>query len=194
MRSSSLLLVVACAALAACDDDPSPPRDIPNAPPPPPRGAPALPDLPGTGAPTSSAGGTVTGSGAPDWEVLAGAWEGAYDAKKGRVEMPSGVKDPARAADDGKRWAGPGLVKLTVTADGDVTGKSQGALGNASLRGKMDGKMLRASFIPDDPTAAGAMTGVLVGPLKDGAVQAELRVAGSDALVVRQANFQIKKK
>ena len=59
---------------------------------------------------------------------------------------------------------------------------------------KVDGKMLRASFVPDDPTAPGAMTGVLVGPLKDGVVQAELRVAGSDALVVRQANFQIKKK
>lgn len=193
--------IVISVALAACDDDASPPRDLPNASSPPPRGAAALPDLPGAGDTTTSAGDTAasagstsTASGAPNWTVLAGAWEGAYDAKKGQVDMPKGVKDPARAADDGKRWAGPGLVKLTVTADGDVTGKSQGALGNASLRGKMDGKMLRASFLPDDPTAPGAMTGVLVGPLKDGVVQAELRVAGSDALVVRQANFQIKKK
>jgi hypothetical protein len=158
-----------------------------------------MPELPAgtSGTTTAGAGATAsgaTGSAAPDWAVLAGAWEGAYDAKKGRVDMPAGVKDPGHAADDGKRASGPGLVRLTVTADGDVTGKSQGALGNASVRGKMDGKMLRAQFVPDDPSAPGAMTGVLVGPLKDGVVMAELRVAGSDALVVRQANFQIKKR
>lgn len=143
---------------------------------------------------TSTQSGDTTTSAAADWAVLAGVWEGSYDAKKGKVEMPAGVKDPGHAADDGKASAGTGTVKITVTADGDVTGKSDGALGKATIRGKMDGKMLRAQFVPDDPIAKNAMTGVLVGPLKDGVVQAELRVAGGDALLVRQANFPINKK
>lgn len=193
------IAVTIALSFAACDDDRGPRSDLAPPADPAPRSTPAMPELPtGTsGVTTAGAGPTAsgtTGSAAPDWAVLAGAWEGAYDAKKGRVDMPAGVKDPGHAADDGKRASGPGLVKLTVTADGDVTGKSQGALGNATVRGKMDGKMLRAQFVPDDPSAPGAMTGVLVGPLKDGVVMAELRVAGSDALVVRQANFQIKKR
>ena len=189
---------VACAlialSIAGCDDDPARPRDVATGLEPAPVPPPELPALPSVTSTGTAAGGATTSSAAPDWAVLAGTWEGAYDAKKGRVDMPSGVKDPGHAAEDGKRASGPGLVRLTVTADGDVTGKSQGALGNASVRGKMDGKMLRAQFVPDEPAAPGAMTGVLVGPLKDGVVMAELRVAGSDALVVRQANFQIKKK
>ncbi|MFO0586798.1 MAG: hypothetical protein U0441_04635 [Polyangiaceae bacterium] len=187
---ASILLSGTLSALGGCDSDgPPPPPEIP---------ATDKPRMePPAAPPTASASATdtaATTAGAADWAVLAGAWEGSYDAKKGTVEMPAGVKDPARAADDGKVASGAGVVKIVVTPDGDVTGQSDGALGKASIRGKMDGKMLRAQFVPDDPTAKTAMTGVLVGPLKEGVVQAELRVAGTDALVVRQANFTIKKK
>ena len=108
--------------------------------------------------------------------------------------MPSGVRDDARNAEDGKQSSGPGLVHIEIAASGDVTGKSQGALGAAGIRGKIDGKMLRASFVPDDPLSPRAMTGVLIGVVKGDLIQAELRVAGPDALVVRQANFDLKKK
>ncbi len=108
--------------------------------------------------------------------------------------MPSGVKDDARNAEDGKAASGPGLVLLEIAPNGDVTGKSQGALGPAGVRGKIDGKTLRASFVPDDPISPRAMTGVLIGVVKGDLIQAELRVAGPDALVVRQANFDLKKK
>src|SRR5262249_34688904 len=100
--------------------------------------------------PSSTAASTDSGRSV---EPLAGDWEGAYDAKKGRLDMPAGVKDDARAADNGKIAAGPGLVKITISPDGDVSGKSQGALGIANVRGKLDGKMLRASFVPEDPAA-----------------------------------------
>ena len=187
---SIVLLSAALSALAGCDSDAPPPPEF------------SATDKPLTEVPsaspqasaTSTDGGAATTTAAADWAVLSGQWEGNYDAKKGRVDMPPGVKDPGRAADDGKAVSGAGVVKLTVTPEGDVSGQSDGALGKATIRGKMDGKMLRAQFYPDDPTAKTAMTGVLVGPLKDGVVQAELRVAGTDALVVRQANFPIKKK
>ena len=59
---------------------------------------------------------------------------------------------------------------------------------------KIDSKMLRASFVPDDPLAPRAMTGVLIGVVKDGVIQAELKAAGPDAMLVRQAAFDLKKK
>lgn len=186
-----VLVLSSCLALAGCDDDASPPRDLPIPPPP----APAVSDLvPSTMASASGSSSSTSSDAAPSFDALAGEWEGSYDAKKGKVEMPGGVKDPGRAADDGKAASGAGQVKISILANGDVSGKSQGALGNASIKGKVDGKMLKASFVPDNPSAPNAMTGVLVGPIKDGAIQAELRVAGGDAMLVRQANFTLKKR
>ena len=190
-RSRPPFALAAClaVALAACGDA-EPPRDpIPPAETATPTAAAIEPSASSsTSAPDAGADGGVS------LADVAGAWEGSYEAKKGRVDMPSGVQDPARKADDGKAVSGPGSVKLTIEPDGDVVGKSQGALGNATIRGKIDGKMLRASFVPDDMLAPQAMTGVLVGIIKGDEIEAELRVAGPDAIVVRQANFAIAKK
>jgi hypothetical protein len=197
-RAPLALLVVL--GLAACDDGPAPP---PLPPEPAPSQEPAtIAPVPATtgdpsAAPSSAAADAGAGAdadGGVPIEALAGKWEGAYDAKKGRISMPSGVRDDARTAEDGKQSSGPGLVQIEIATSGDVTGKSQGALGAAGIRGKMDGKMLRASFVPDDPLSPRAMTGVLIGLVKGDVIQAELRVAGPDALVVRQANFDLKKK
>lgn len=193
-RSTPALAACLAVALASCDAETGPPRGV--APP-----ATAAQEAPAataapepTAAPSASAGGEDAGAdGGPSVADVAGSWEGSYQAKKGHVGMPSGVQDPARKADDGKQRSGPGSVKITVKPDGDVEGKSQGALGDATIRGKIDGKMLRASFVPDDMTAPQAMTGVLVGIVKGDTIEAELRVAGPDALLVRQANFPIKK-
>lgn len=189
------LAAVVAVALAACDEDRGPPRG-PLPPDPAPQtavtSAPAEPSA--SGAAGTSDGADAGADGGVRLADVAGAWEGAYEAKKGRVGMPSGVPDPQRAADDGKVAAGAGSVSLTIRADGDVEGKSQGALGSATIRGKIDGKMLRASFVPDDMTAPQAMTGVLVGIVKGDRIEAELRVAGPDALLVRQANFDITRK
>ena len=38
------------------------------------------------------------------------------------------------------------------------------------------------------------MTGVLVGPVQAGVIHVELRVAGRDATIVREAAFDLKKK
>ncbi len=161
--------------------------------PPPP--VPAVSELVASATASATASPSSTSTEAPvSFDALAGTWEGAYEAKKGLVGMPGTVKDPGRASDDGKIAAGAGQVKLSISVSGDVLGKSTGALGTASIRGKVDGKMLKASFFPDNPAAPNAMTGVLVGPIKDGVIQAELRVAGGDAVLVRQANFAIKRK
>lgn len=129
----------------------------------------------------------------PPPSTLLGVWEASYDAKKGEVLMPELVKDEGRAKDDGKAHAGPGTVRIVVGDDGSVTGESKGALGEATFSGHADGNLVRAQFNPKDPAAKGAMTGVLVGLLKEGFVQAELRVAGPDALVVREAKLKLER-
>jgi len=199
LKRLAIALAAASFALVACEGDHAPSRDLPGMPSPAELVSAAMSSgVTITGAPETSSSSTTAGSTASEtglsMDALAGTWEGAYDAKKGRLSMPTGVRDEARAADDGKIVVGPGLVRITISSDGTVSGKSQGVLGMASVRGKIDGKMLRASFIPDDLTAPHAMTGVLIGPIKDGVIQAELRVAGPDAILVRQANFEIKKK
>jgi hypothetical protein len=182
-----LIAALFALSLAACEQDPIPPPASTE-----PEPLPVATNTPIEAPSTSAAADAGTDAGA-SIDSLVGSWEGAYEAKKGRVGIPTGVKDD-RATDDGKAASGPGTVKLTVLPGGDVTGKSEGALGKASVRGKLDGKTLRASFVPDDPLPKSSMTGVLVGLVKGDVIQAELRVAGPDALVVRQANFDLKKK
>jgi hypothetical protein len=157
----------------------SPPA--PPAPAPPPRET-AAP------SPTQSAGA------AEDAASATGTWEGSYSAKKGSVELPSKVKDKARSRDDGTTAVGAGTITLTISPDGEVSGKAKGALGDATLRGTAEGGMVRASVFPDDPALPNAMTGVLVGMLKEGVIRAEIRVAGPDATLVRESPIELKRK
>jgi hypothetical protein len=147
------------------------------------------------GEPTSaSAAAASSKSPTADTGSLSGTWEGEYHAKKGSVEMPSKVKDATRVADDGKASTGAGTVSLTISPDGEIRGTAKGALGDATLRGQADASAVRASVSPDNPSAPSAMTGVLVGMVKDGTIQAQLRVSGPDATVVREADFELKRK
>lgn len=123
-----------------------------------------------------------------------GTWEGSYNAKKGTVELPSKVKDKVRARDDGSVAVGAGSVTLTISPDGELSGKASGALGDATLRGKAEGEMVRASVFPDNPALPSAMTGVLVGMLKDGVIRGQIRVAGPDATIVRESPIELKRK
>lgn len=126
-------------------------------------------------------------------EAFVGTWEGRYDAKKGSAFVPKDVKDKS-PSDDGKRVVGAGTVTLKVAPDGRVTGTSKGALGELDVSGKTDGEWLRATLTPLDPSAPEAMTGILVGPLRDGVVKAEIRVAGPRADLVRESAIVLEKK
>jgi hypothetical protein len=123
-----------------------------------------------------------------------GAWEGRYEAKKGEVALPPKVKDKAIAADDGKVASGPGTVEITIAASGDIRGKVSGALGPATVTGKLDGEMIRAGVQPDDPFASHAMTGILVGSVKGESLACELHVAGPDGTQIREAKIDLSRK
>lgn len=142
-------------------------------------------------APAASAD---AGASAPASASLAGTWEGRYDAKKGSVELPPKVKDKVRKKDEGKSATGPGTVSLTIDADGELRGKAKGALGELTVIGRVEGDVFRASVTPDDPYAPQAMTGILVGRVEGDVIRANLRVAGPDAVLVRESAVELRRK
>lgn len=124
----------------------------------------------------------------------AGSWVGSYDARKGAVLLPAKVKDKGIAADDGKSAVGQGSIEMAILPGGDIRGKLSGALGAGTIIGRVDGATIRAAVSPDDPQAANAMTGIFIGEGKGPVLVCELRVAGPDATVIREATVELKRK
>lgn len=125
---------------------------------------------------------------------LVGTWEGTFEAKKGSVEMPPKVKDKVRDKDDGKTATGKGTISITISKDNDLKGKTEGALGTATLSGKTEGDDIRATFFPDDATAKQAMFGILTGKLEANHIKGWIRVANGNASIVREAQVDLQKK
>jgi hypothetical protein len=196
MALDRVVFVSVLLALSAlgCDNKPDFPEKGP--PPPPPHPPAAVIDSASAAAPASAPPAGSIALPAPGEGSFAGTWEGTYDAKKGAVVLPERVKDKTRGDDDGKLVSGAGKVELTVAPSGDVRGKATGALGEARLTGKLDegNSFLRVSWYPEDATKPNAMTGVLYGPVKDGVIVALIRVAGPDAVLVRESKIDLKKR
>ncbi len=163
-------------------------------PPPPSSAAAASPAASSAAAEAPSAQADTGAAAVAEASPWQGTWEGRYDAKKGSVVLPPKVKDPVRQKDDGKQATGAGTVTLTIAPNGELKGTAKGALGSATLVGKVEDDVVRASVFPEDPRAPDAMTGILIGKLKDDAIQAELRVTGPDATLVRESPVALRKK
>ncbi|WP_437674326.1 hypothetical protein [Sorangium sp. So ce131] len=192
----ALLLSFAFALVAGCEEGPPRPSEPERPEPPPPQpSAAAAPPPEGSAAAGASSAAAPADAGEPHaaapWQ---GTWEGSYDAKKGNVVLPPKVKDAVRTKDDGKLAAGAGTVTLTVAPSGELKGTAKGALGDATLVGKVEDGMVRASVFPEDPRAPNAMTGILVGELKENVIQGKIRVTGPDATLVRESPVALRKK
>jgi hypothetical protein len=123
----------------------------------------------------------------------AGEWRGDYESKRARVDVPRGNPWPGWKKDDGSRL-GTGSVKLTIAADGEISGEASGALGALWLRGRLEGDAIRAGVSPARADEVGAMTGTLTGNTRAQAIQATIRAASPDGEVVRVAEVTLHKK
>jgi hypothetical protein len=153
-------------------------------------------------AAASASGAAVSASAVPSGSAvagsqganaLAGTWSGAYDAKKGEIVQPDGVKDKHWKKDEGKTHVGAGTITLRIGADGSVEGEAKGPLGAQVLEGNTDGKMLGLRVRPKDPLASDGFSGTLVALAKDGALKGELKCAGPTADVIRHSPIDLKK-
>lgn len=141
-------------------------------------------------APRASASAAASGVAAAG--VAASTWKGAFTAKVAAVEPPKEAKEKTWTKDPGTASVGPGSVELAVAAgSGDVSGAISGALGDLVVRGRFDGKELRAVLAPKDASAPGAMSGVLSLALEGAHLAGTLRVSNGDARIVREAAVQL---
>jgi hypothetical protein len=176
--------IFALTALVACDT---------ASPPPAPSGA-ASGSLP---AAPASASATATTTASARAAAPAGAprrFAGSIDVKQAKVKVQSGVKVGAWRKDEGKELVGACEVDLVLAGDGSVSGTAKGALGELVVTGAWDGKLVHAEIASKDPAAEGAVRGTLEATLEGDALGGKLRIASSDASLVREADVALKPK
>jgi hypothetical protein len=143
----------------------------------------------GPSAATTASAGSSARPGHPH----AGRYAGSFEAAKAEVPLDEGVSYPTWTDEDGKAVSGTGKLELTVDDAGAVTGKANGALGALTIAGRVEGDVLSATLRPEDPNAADAMTGTLVGRLDPAGMKGQLRASSRDGNVARKATATLKK-
>jgi hypothetical protein len=144
-----------------------------------------------TATPSGTQGGAATDASAP--HPRAGTWQGDYQAARGTISVPAGVPYAWWDDDRGAEAVGKGTVRLDVTALGEVSGQSEGALGPLSIRGAFEGDELSAGLVPTRADDQG-MAGVLVGTVVGNVIEAEVRVSSHDAKLVRLAPVRLERR
>ncbi len=120
-----------------------------------------------------------------------GSWSGSYSAERYAIELPIGSV-PAWSKDDGSKASGPGELKLTVDADGLVSGSAKGALGSHVVRGRVMEDTMRLELLPEEPSSE-ALRGAGLTQREGESLKGELRASSGDSLTVRKASLTLTK-
>ncbi len=119
----------------------------------------------------------------PPWFV--GSWSGQYQAERlNPLEGKNYGQQMAWIRDQGKRFVGPGTLTLTIDAQGLVEGTASGALGEATLRGRIDEQNVALTLRPKQD-APEAFSGTLTGTKPGAELQLTLRAASGDGKWIR---------
>jgi hypothetical protein len=90
---------------------------------------------------------------------------------------------------DQEKYLGDGTLSLTVDPSGKVTGASEGGpLGDAVVDGRLFGDALNGTVRRKDPTDNG-LTGTLAATVKGDALEGTMKLADTNAAVVRDAKI-----
>ena len=112
-----------------------------------------------------------------------GAWQGGFQAELFRIELAvGGVKEWKQ--DDGKLASGPGTLAFDVTADGNAAGHANGALGELTILGHVDGDRAALRLVSLE---SGGFHGVVLATQTPQGMQGTLNASSGDSLQVRQA-------
>ena len=132
-------------------------------------------------------GGSGTGTGK--------SYAGKYSVAVGAMYVPE-HKDWAsvKFKNDDSKMLGDGEIKLEVDANGRVSGGTEGGpLGASVFDGTSDGTTLTATIRRKDPADEG-LTGTLDAKVSGDAIEGTMKLAESNAAVVRVGKLDAKKK
>ncbi|AKU96786.1 hypothetical protein AKJ09_03450 [Labilithrix luteola] len=94
---------------------------------------------------------------------------------------------------DESKMLGEGTFNLAIDEHGTVSGTSEGgALGAAIIDGRLDGDALSATIRRKDPSDEG-LTGTLFAKREGDKLEGDMKLAESNAAVVREAKFTAQK-
>jgi hypothetical protein len=151
-----------------------------------------------SGAPAPAASQSAAPAAAPSASEAAvqkpwyeGSWSGSYAAERYLIELPIGAV-ASWAKDDGSRASGPGELKLSVDAEGVVSGSAKGALGAHVVRGRVVEDSMRLELVPEEPTTE-ALRGAGLTQREGESLKGELRASSGDSLTVRKASLTLTK-
>lgn len=158
-------------------------------------------------APTSSSSISPQASAAPSASASASApgpakgaaakYEGKYAATPGALHIPSDNKDYTgvkQAKDEGTKMVGDGTLTLDVDGEGRVTGTfesgpAQGSVLDGTIADGNVAGTVRVKTAGDD-----GLHGSLVGKMSGDSIEGTMKLADSNASVLRDVKFSAKKK
>jgi hypothetical protein len=143
----------------------------------------------GAGGDAGSGTGTGTGTGTGK------SYAGKYSVAVGAMYVPD-AKDwsSVKFKNDDSKMLGDGEMKIEVDPSGRVSGGTEGGpLGASVLDGQSDGTTLTATVRRKDPTDEG-LTGTLEAKISGDAIEGTMKLAESNAAVVRVGKLEAKKK
>jgi hypothetical protein len=140
----------------------------------------------------TDAGGDASGTG-PSMKAV--TYAGKYTVSAGKMYVPD-QKDwsSVKFKNDETKLLGDGEITLSVDGQGRVSGSTEaGPLGASVLEGISDGTTLTATVRRKDPSDEG-LTGTLVAKIAGDALDGTMKLAESNAAVVREAKIDAKAK
>jgi len=158
----------------------------------------APPDAPEAGATVATSAVAPVASAKPEAgaESSASAWSGKYTLAAGTLYIPTDKdwKNAKQAKSDDTKLVGDGTLTMSVDASGRVTGSSDGPpIGDAVIDGHVDGTSFSANVRRKDPSDNG-LTGTIFGTITGDKLEATLKLAESNAAVVREGKLTAQKK
>ena len=181
-RLSLIALVV---ALAGCPKEDPPKPDA------------AAPVVSSSISPQASVSAAASGAVAKPTAGAAAKYEGKYTASPGALHIPSDNKDYAgvkQAKDDGTKMVGDGTFSLDVDGEGRVTGSFESGPAQGSV---IDGTIADgnvAGTVRVKTAGEDGLHGSLVGKTSGDAIDGTMKLADSNASVLRDVKFSAKKK
>jgi hypothetical protein len=180
------LVVAACGCSKGTSPDPAPAPSAASAAPP--ASAARTVDA---AAPAASGGAAATAAGGK-----AASYGGTYSLVPATLYIPE-AKDYAsvkQVKDDPSKHVGDGALALEVDANGRVTGTIEsGPASPAVIDGSVVGDEIRGNVRRKTPSDDG-LTGTVVAKLSGDTLDGKLRLAESNAAIVREGKLALKKK